>query len=453
LYQEVLTQNLVNVEDEVSSSDGDITDSETPEVVIQLGANWVHGLHDSNPWYSIVQKLQLNIHQTSPDDYPGDDVILYDSGGSSGKPSFEPVSNESYKRVLLRYAWITDNISATCSEADIALSDAFKLSITASEDPSLPFGPCSDLDRRCLNWCFDRIGIDSGLDLDKVSMRYYDNTESEGEYGEGLVKGGFYQLFQHLVNEISDSLNVKYEHVVKSIVTDTALDEVTVTCENGAVFVVDACLVTVPVGVLQSGSIEFVPRPPQLERLCKLQFGLMNLVWLWYPEQFWPSGYNFFGVARDENAPSTFSTFLVPPMSDQYGVKQNIIMCQTFGEFAEKIETMSNKEIADHATKVLRSIFGENVPDACGCLHSSWKSEPFSRGSYSCAPPVNTSSAYTEEWSSDSGSSCVFFAGEATHQMHQGSANGAYITGVREATKILLSFGIDKPWSESVFLH
>ena len=40
--------------------------------------------------------------------------------------------------------------------------------------------------------------------------------------------------------------------------------------------------------------------------------------------------YNFFGVTRSSAEKAMFSTFLIPPMFDQYGVRQPILMCQVF---------------------------------------------------------------------------------------------------------------------------
>lgn len=444
IFQQLFAPNLV------ASQNFEFVDS---TVAIQLGANWVHGLNETiNPMYSVAQKLRLRMHQTSSDDEPGDDVCLYDIAGIENPGNSNAcvqISREDYYHALERYFWITDNIDIDVDDhLDLPLSEAFKRAIVASEDPDLPFGPMTELDRKVLNWCLDRISIDSGLPIDQVSMRYYDDSASDGEYGEAVVQ--YYKIFEHLANEVS--LDVRYQQIVTDI---TKLDNggVLVTCSNGTIYKADACIVTVPIGVLKSGAISFNPRPPQLDRLCKLQAGLMNLVWLWYPTQFWPSGYNFFGMARNDDDPVTLSTFLVPPMFDQFGNKQPILMCQTFGEFAKKIETMSNEDVAKLATERLRKIFGhDKVPDAVGCIHSSWSREEFSRCSYSCISPVACHDQIRDFGVFDSGVEGIHFAGEATHQMHQGTAHGAYISGIREATKILDRFGISKSWAESVYL-
>ena len=198
--------------------------------------------------YKYAQHLNLSLHPTSPDDYPGDDVLLFDvdcssnssdvtttalsivnrnlfaywtvnmfhwlnnkvcntlnyimgtSGGKfTGIHSYLPiisdihlhsshtinnktcnkckyslVTQERYKEVLKRYEWITDNIDIHVHPShDCCLSEAFKNATVASEDPSLPYGPLTPADRRCLNWCFDRIAIDSGLPVHKVGLHVF----------------------------------------------------------------------------------------------------------------------------------------------------------------------------------------------------------------------------------------------------------------------------------------
>ena len=38
--------------------------------------------------------------------------------------------------------------------------------------------------------------------------------------------------------------------------------------------------------------------------------------------------YNFFGITRNNSENAMFSTFLLPPMYDQFGIRQPILMCQ-----------------------------------------------------------------------------------------------------------------------------
>jgi monoamine oxidase len=288
-----------------------------------------------------------------------------------------------------------------------------------------------------------------------MECRYYDGTASDGEHGEALVTGGFYQIFHYLANETP--LDVRFDRAVVAV-TSLSVDSdplFSVECSDGSVMYAEHVICTAPLGVLRTGKLQFTPHPPQLDRMCQLQFGLMNLVWLWFPYKFWPEGYNFFGVARSEDTPATFSTFLVPPMRDQHGEEQAIMMCQVFDEFALAIEDMTDLQIANSATAVLRRVFTEAVvPEPIGCRHSNWRSDEYARGSYCCAPPVGSLSAsITKDWCTDSGVKGIHFAGEGCHLNHLGTAHGAYISGIREATIILEGLGLNRPWAESVYLE
>ncbi len=103
------------------------------------------------------------------------------------------------------------------------------------------------------------------------------------------------------------------------------------------------------------------------------------------------------------------------------------------------------------AVKVLRSMFGEStVPDAVGCRHSAWNSEQFSMGSYSHQKRVAVGEqraskvqSMASEVSSSSVKKCVddviFYSGEACHEVYVGTVHGAFLTGIREAGKILIA--------------
>jgi monoamine oxidase len=445
-------------------------------VNIQLGANWIHGMESSNPMFEVAQKLGLELYQTSSDDDPGDDVILFDSGArkvsdlsSSDKVAavaYGRVSKEDYHESLSRYEWIkeyVDHISVNYDKEDISLQAAFDLALKASE--SEIFGPCSEAQKRCLTWLYDRVSIDLGALSSKVSLNCYAEGVSDGAGGEGLVKHvGYSYVLDHLAREFPLDIRLS-KCVAKVSVHNARADKpfeltgiatpaaeqlallapqlerctlkdgryVCIECADGEVLVADACVVTVPIGALQAGSIDFCPRAPSvITSVCSaLKPGLMNLVWLWYPEVFWPEECNFLGIARDgeptqqpndqpaEQEEVTFTTFLIPPIYDNCGVRQPVLMCQVHfssqftyslevvllmhvvvvlqivGPYATTIENMDDADIAAAATATLRAMFGaDRVPDAIGCAHSQWGSDPFSRGSWSYFPYRADSSSF-----------------------------------------------------------
>lgn len=184
-----------------------------------------------------------------------------------------------------------------------------------------------------------------------------------------------------------------YKHAVTDIHYDSS-SAMRVVCANGAELTGDRVLVTVPLGVMQAGTLRFHPPLPEAHRQALspecLRMGLMNLVVLWYQHAFWPSSFNFLGVARAADEPTRFSTFLAPKMLDQQGRRAPILLCQVVDRFAEELECRSEADVAAEATHVLRTLFadsGVEVPDAIGCEFSRWRANPYARGSWTLILP------------------------------------------------------------------
>lgn len=104
---------------------------------------------------------------------------------------------------------------------------------------------------------------------------------------------------------------------------------------------------------------------------------------------------------------------------------------------------MSDETIAARAVCVLRRMFGSNnVPDAVGCVHSSWMSDSFARGSWSYLAHTSTGQVDKDRATAklaEARERGLFFAGEAFHLDHRGTVHGAYLTGVAAAVAVLSS--------------
>jgi len=379
---------------------------------------------------------------------------------------------------MARFEWISENMGAVmgCEETGsgrhLQLSKGFSLGLLASENSSLPYGMCSALERRCLNWCYDRIAIDCAAPVENISVSHFYDGESDGEYGEALVAGGLFRVLRYLAledPELARPLDIRFNKCVVTVSCQTISSSLyTIACSDGTEYSADVVLCTLPVGVLQSGSVSFdLPCgaiPTQLSNMLQMQSGLMNVAWLWYPEKFWGDNFSFLGLARDDaegkctgegaawngNSDTGISTFLVPPMNDQFGRPQPIVLCQLAGDFAEHSEGMDNAQFAEYATSILRRIFTNRiVPDAIGCVHSRWRQDPFSLGSYSVCPhpsssrsgiipETNHSQSNTESMRQDEVIiKGLYFAGEAVSCDHPATAHGAFISGEQEACKII----------------
>jgi monoamine oxidase len=95
------------------------------------------------------------------------------------------------------------------------------------------------------------------------------------------------------------------------------------------------------------------------------------------------------------------------------------------------MEALSDAEITEAAMAVMRTIYGDGIPEADAVHITRWLADPFARGSYSSlavgatpadraalAAPVNRQ---------------LFFGGEATRTDYPSTVHGAYLSGVAAA--------------------
>ena len=84
--------------------------------------------------------------------------------------------------------------------------------------------------------------------------------------------------------------------------------------------------------------------------------------------------------------------------------------------------------------EVIRSIFGSEVPEPKGSVVTRWMSDPHTRGSYSNLPVGSSYEDY--DTLAEPIADRLFFAGEATNRVHSATVHGAFLSGVREASRI-----------------
>jgi hypothetical protein len=122
-------------------------------------------------------------------------------------------------------------------------------------------------------------------------------------------------------------------------------------CRNGLIYFCKYCILTVPLGVIKSNQIEITSSsssssPPSLsiQKILdcpNLDSGLMNIVWLMFPNKFWkleitPSSssssspfdhcINYLGIADLLLETTEFTTFLIHPINAN--IEYGVLMCQ-----------------------------------------------------------------------------------------------------------------------------
>uniref|UniRef100_A0AAZ3R1D2 [histone-H3]-N(6),N(6)-dimethyl-L-lysine(4) FAD-dependent demethylase n=1 Tax=Oncorhynchus tshawytscha TaxID=74940 RepID=A0AAZ3R1D2_ONCTS len=218
---------------------------------------------------------------------------------------------------------------------------------------------------------------------------------------------------------------------------DYSGDIVKVTSSNGTQWTAQKVLVTVPLTLLQKNIIQFNPPLPErkLKAIHSLGAGLIEKVALQFPFRFWDGkiqGADYFGH--------------IPPSPDKRGMfgvfydmdpqgKRSVLMSVISGEAVPSIRDMEDKDVADQCMKVLRELFKEQeVPDPVNYFVTRWSRDMWSQMSYSFVKTGGSGEAYDIIAEDVQGK--VFFAGEATNRHFPQTVTGAYLSGVREASKI-----------------
>ena len=220
---------------------------------------------------------------------------------------------------------------------------------------------------------------------------------------------------------------------------------VRVMVKNGKEYVAESCIVTIPLGVLQKGDVSFIPPLPPWKHdvIHNIGFGLVNKVVLRFDSPFWVDDATNNG---DEDNSDCDGPDHIGRVSSEHGVfymflsllrciGAPILVAITSGRFAEHIEKLSDEEVVGMALSALRYLFPKKeIGTLLSHSVTRWKTDKYARGSYSYAKVGTTPQDYGR-MADPIGTLC--FAGEATHRNHPATAHGAFMSGIREAARLI----------------
>jgi polyamine oxidase len=218
---------------------------------------------------------------------------------------------------------------------------------------------------------------------------------------------GYSQLITFLGTGLED---VRLNSVVSRIAI-TATGGVEVTTSQG-VFDGDAVVVTVPLGVLKAGTIVFEPQlsAAKLDAIARMGMGNFNKVFLQFPTRFWPAAGPWYLGIQDA---APYGVLISTMETIQPG--SNILIVWFDGDSAIALEQMTDEGAVDAAMSNVHTCFdvpsaSSTIPAPTAFFVTRWKSEPFTRGSYSY-PKVNTTYDDVDTLRANIQKK-VFFAGE-----------------------------------------
>ena len=393
-----------------------------------------------NPLGIIARQLSAAMHKVR------DKCPLYRPDGSPVDPDVDMKVENAFNRILDKTSRLRQQMGEV--SMDVSLGSALETFKEVFLDA------VNEEEMNLFNWHLANLEYANAGLLSKLSLAFWDQDDPYDMGGDHcFLPGGNGRLVQAL----AENLPILYEKTVHTIRYGPDGAQVQA---GGQVYEGDMVLCTVPLGVLKTGAIKFVPELPQrkLDGIKRLGFGLLNKVAMLFPRVFWNTDLDTFGHLTDD--PSRRGEFF---LFYSYATVAGgpLLIALVAGEAAHSFETMPPTDAVTHVLRILRGGFfktldfflpcirddqsflsgifepqGIDVPDPIQTVCTRWGSDPFSLGSYSHVA-VGASGDDYDIMAETVGDGRLFFAGEATTRRYPATMHGAFLSGLREAANMV----------------
>ncbi len=294
----------------------------------------------------------------------------------------------------------------------------------------------------------DWLGNEYGSDPSDLSLYYWDKIGyvmplPNGNPSDQVVfPNGYDQITDGLVADIG-----KYRILTSITVQEVDYDSqgVTVKTDNGN-FYGKYMISTLPLNVLKNNNVKFVPDLPEskIEAIHKAKMGVLDKTYFIFPKLFWTKDkdIDWLNYIPPLNETGHWIAFL-----NLYKVnEQNMLLAFNYGDYANNtLEKMPGGEeaIKMEGLKVLDKMYPGQVLPLANQTQVLHRYDAKRGGSYSSIPigfvVPDDFNELAKSLTDNYGVNRVFFAGEATTWHYPGLTNGAYVTGIREANRLMLT--------------
>lgn len=369
-----------------------------PDLPMDLGASWIHGLK-GNPLTQLARAAGARLVQTS---YNAS--LTLDALGRAVEPDRSLI-----ERLLVQ----------ALRQAQGRASDQ---SVLAALTASPQWRTASAAVRLQLHHHLNAtLEQEYGGAADELSAWHGDDVQ-EFSGADGLFPDGFGQIVGH----VGRGLDVRFGARV------AALAPGRVTLGDGSVIAARQVVVTVPLGVLQSGELRWAEPldPARAQAIGTLRMGLLNKCWLRFDRVHWPADVDW--IEWQGPRPGHWAQWV----SLASRLRAPVLLGFNAAHGARALESLNDRDTVASAHEALRAMFGMRFPAPVAAQVTRWGSDPLSRGSYSFNA-VGSSGTTRQALGGSDWDGALWFAGEATEPAYFGTAHGAWMSGVRVAQNLL----------------
>ncbi|XP_062836737.1 lysine-specific histone demethylase 2 isoform X2 [Anolis carolinensis] len=393
-------------------------------MTVGKGAQIVNGCVN-NPVALMCEQMGIKMHKI------GEKCDLIQEGGRITDPTIDKRMDFHFNSILDVVAdWRKDKNQHQDIPLGDKIQEIYKVFI---QESGIQF---NELEEKVLQFHISNLEYACGSNLHKVSARSWDHNEFFAQFAgdHTLLSSGY----SAIIEKMAEGLDIRLKVPVRSI--NYSGEEVQVTSTDGTLWTAQKVLVAVPLTILQKGAIQFNPALSErkMKAINSLGAGVIEKIALQFPYRFWDSkiqGADYFGhIPPSSNKRGLFSVFY--DMDPQR--KCSVLMSVITGDAVATIKNLDDKQVVQQCMAVLRELFKEQeVPDPVKYFITRWNKDPWIQMAYSFVKTGGSGEAYDIIAEDIQGK--IFFAGEATNRHFPQTVTGAYLSGVREASKITAS--------------
>jgi polyamine oxidase len=275
------------------------------------------------------------------------------------------------------------------------------------------------------------LSMNEGKDAGDVDFAAFASIFFGGgaEHEDVMPHGGYRGVVDHL----ADGLDIRTAQPVLRVAQDP--NGVTVQTPSES-FLGSHVVLTVPLGVLKAGSIAFDPLlpAPHVDAVARVGFGALEKVVLAYERPVWQVDARPAHLTIVDSPRPAWPVIL--DLSTWYGVP--VVVGIATGAFGRALASMPEAGRVAALHDAICAIGGPETPDPIAFATTSWASDPFVLGCYAhIARGTELAQHMTDVATLATPAGRLLFAGEHTCERGTSTVDSAWLSGVREASRLL----------------
>ncbi|KAG5680982.1 hypothetical protein PVAND_010456 [Polypedilum vanderplanki] len=412
-------------------------------VRVEAGAQWIHGKHNELYQYANQFKMiRTELSEEAEGDYIREDGVHFNAFfvrkidfkiGQLLEECEKFVEHKSDKNFVF---------PTSIAEYVEEKFDDFLKTLETNEERTQA--------RQLLDWHRKFQIIDNSCDyFNDISAKDWGNYSFNGESCQTHINvtNGMSAITDKLYEELKNF--IRLNKAVKHVLWD-APEGIKIICEDESSYLAQNVICTFSLGVLKQHQMKMFS-PPLLRKhkdvIESIGFGTINKIFLKFNERWWDKDWKGLQMLwNDDLDENSHWTKYMTGFDVAYPVPENTLIGWIGGKGAKLIEKITDEEIAEHCTDIIRKFLKDkNIPNPSHVFCSRWNTNKFIGGAYSYTSK-NTDNI--ERWekilsfpiikeTSNGHKNLLLFAGEAVHEQYFSTVHGAFLSGIQQAELIL----------------